>query len=1036
MVHSKRGRFAVLGMIVLVLLTVLGWPANGPTSSKVQPRAQDGVLDLRQWSLEQDGPIRLNGSWSFQWEQLLTNADRFERNEQAVTPDRFAKVPGVWTKNGLPGHGFATYRLKVLTNGHTGSLGLQIPAIAPAYKVLINDRVLAVSGTVAADPSDMQFAYLPQTVAFDPPAGEFDLLIQVANHLYPQGGIWFSLTLGDEREMMAMKERSTIVDMAVFGGCAMLGLYQIAIFLLRRAERSSLFFAICCLLGAVRQLVVGDIYLVHIIPLVDIRFVIATEYLTFYGGVAIAMLFVRELYPKEYGGIVIKVLAWVGCGFVGTVVLLPTEWFTRTIGYFQLVSLFGFAYILYGFTLALWRGRKGALLQLFGWLLFVATAVHDILYSNDMLIGTDVQLGTYGFLLLVIIEALELARRFTNAYRTIESMTDELMAMDRMKDEFLANTSHELKTPVHGIMNLSMALFDGKAGSLGESEREKLALIISVSRRLSNLINDILDLSLLKNGGIRLQQSPIDIRAIVSAQQEVFRHYIGGKDVTLRLEWPGELPLAFADESRLLQIMYNLIGNAIKFTSEGEVTVRANTVGGMLQISVADTGIGIPADRLETIFQAYEQAKTSVAQPYGGVGLGLGIAKQLVELHGGRISVISEAGKGSVFSFTLPVCEGRDIKTSEFQLVADRWSVSHLASARPVADEVSDIDGQDKHGQAILAVDDDPVNLKVLAAALAGEPYPILTAPGGQEALRLLDSDGWRIGLVILDVMMPGLSGYETCRHIRQKYALTELPVLLTTVRSEMEDLICGFEAGANDFLRKPFHPHELRARTRSLLETKRSAEEVVRSETAFLQAQIKPHFLYNTLNTILSLSLDEPQSAHDLLLHLSRYLRGSFDFKNKDREVSLRKELELAEAYLYIERARFGKRLCVRYEVDEEACCRLPPLTLQPLVENAVRHGVTKKENGGTVTVTVRMQGEEIVISVEDDGEGMPAAAQSILTKEGEESGGVGLKNIHQRLLRLYGQGLAIESWAGYGTKVTLSVPRAIKSEGGEKLA
>ncbi|TDF95161.1 7TM diverse intracellular signaling domain-containing protein [Paenibacillus piri] len=160
----------------------------------------------------------------------------------------------------------------------------------------------------------------------------------------------------------------------------------------------------------------------------------------------------------------IKLLAWIGCGFVGTVLLLPTETYTNLIGYYKYVSLFCLIYFIYGFTLALWRGRRSALLQLFGWLVFVATAIHDIAYSNDRIIWIDLQLVPYGFILLVFIEAMELARRFTNAYRTIGTMSDELIAMNRMKDEFLANTSHELKTPASRQDDCSAAANEQTSG--------------------------------------------------------------------------------------------------------------------------------------------------------------------------------------------------------------------------------------------------------------------------------------------------------------------------------------------------------------------------------------------------------------------------------------------------------------------------------------------------------------------------------------------------------------------------------------------
>jgi len=160
---------------------------------------------------------------------------------------------------------------------------------------------------------------------------------------------------------MFTKERNSYVDMAVFGGCALLGLYQIAAYLLRRTERSTLYFGICCLLGATRQWVVGGIYLVEVYPEVNIRLIILLEYLIFYGGITMAALFVRELYPKEFSGKIIKPLFWICIGFIGTVVLLPAELYTSLIDYFKFVSLFALTYFIYGFSLALWRGLAAAI---------------------------------------------------------------------------------------------------------------------------------------------------------------------------------------------------------------------------------------------------------------------------------------------------------------------------------------------------------------------------------------------------------------------------------------------------------------------------------------------------------------------------------------------------------------------------------------------------------------------------------------------------------------------------------------------------
>ncbi|MBV7274502.1 diguanylate cyclase [Clostridium sp. PL3] len=205
--------------------------------------------------------------------------------------------------------------------------------------------------------------------------------------------------------------------------------------------------------------------------------------------------------------------------------------------------------------------------------------------------------------------------------------------------------------------------------------------------------------------------------------------------------------------------------------------------------------------------------------------------------------------------------------------------------------------------------------------------------------------------------------------------------------------------------------------------ELHRSTEESLRSEIAFLQAQIKPHFLYNAINTISAFSLDEPKMTRDLLASLSEYLRGSFDFKNRNKLVNLRKELELVEAYLFIEKARFGKRLQIVYDIDDNIDCMLPPLVIQPLVENSVQHGLADRKHGGTVKISAYSENDFVIISVEDDGVGIPESLYGKLLSD-DESKSVALKNINQRLIRFYGHGLDIGGRSGGGTKMTIRIP------------
>jgi two-component system, sensor histidine kinase ChiS len=285
----------------------------------------------------------------------------------------------------------------------------------------------------------------------------------------------------------------------------------------------------------------------------------------------------------------------------------------------------------------------------------------------------------------------------------------QLKEMDRLKDEFLANTSHELRTPLNGIIGIAESLVDGAAGQISEQLQSNLSMIVWSGRRLLNLVNDILDFAKLRKQEFDLQLNAIDLRTITDIVLKLSQPMIGHKEIQLINNIPPDLPFANADENRLQQILYNLIGNAIKFTNSGKIEISAQKIGerrkekgerekqgnkyqekgeqenhsesisdnplpitnyqlpitnDKLAITISDTGIGIPTEKLARIFEAFEQADGSTARTYGGTGLGLAVTQQLVNLHGGKIQVQSQSGVGSQFTFTLPIAKEDEKKIS------------------------------------------------------------------------------------------------------------------------------------------------------------------------------------------------------------------------------------------------------------------------------------------------------------------------------------------------------------------------------------
>jgi sensor histidine kinase YesM len=447
----------------------------------------------------------------------------------------------------------------------------------------------------------------------------------------------------------------------------------------------------------------------------------------------------------------------------------------------------------------------------------------------------------------------------------------------------------------------------------------------------------------------------------------------------------------------------------------------------MAKIEVIDTGIGMDEETRQRIFLPYDQGKVDTIAIRGGIGLGLSITKQLVELHGGTIEVHSVPDQGSRFSFSIPLALENDQTSAEWPQHLEKMAQQEIAVTAPLLSNRATSGIQTSISEdllKVLAVDDDPINLNILMSILSSERYEIITATSGKEALSLLDTREW--DLVISDVMMPNMSGYELSRMIRERFSLSELPILHLTARSQPEDIQTGFLSGANDYVTKPVDAQELRSRVQALTDMKQSARERLRMEAAWLQAQIQPHFLFNTLNTVAALNLVDPDRMNAMLEAFGNYLKASFDFRNSRRFVPLAHELDLARSYLYIEKERFEDRLDIRWEVAENLTLQLPPLSIQPLVENAIRHGVLKRLRGGVIQIRITDLGDCAEIAVIDDGVGMnEETMRHLLDRKHPKKSGIGLLNTDRRLKQIYGKGLQIQSTPDLGTTVSFTVSK-----------
>jgi two-component system sensor histidine kinase ChiS len=808
----------LLGLIIIgIAYTVSLYPMKRATVAH-------GVLDLTGWDGKRDETVELDGEWEFYWRQLLT-PDDFSRPGFAARA-ALIRVPGYWNDYGLLDKngnacGFATYRMKIRLPPGVSQLGLAIPPIYTSYKLWINGRLLMSAGRVGAKPAAAT-PYVQEKECFftNVRQNTLEIVIQVANFSHWRGGILGYFRLGAAKRIHRDKIGETRVSLSLIICIFSIGIFSFGFS--RSKDDAAVFFASFCICQVLYWMTYsyGEILLLDLFPQLDWDLKMRLEYLSLYLSHPLCFSYFTRLYPKEAPVIFAKLFFYIIGALALIVMVTPPLFFVHTL--FLYHFLLGVAFLLLVWILgkAVIRKRDEAFLIASGAVLIIITGATQVFVVNWMLWKPPLffPIGICGFL---FIQAIALGIRTSRVNAEVEALSRELQRknetlsqLDELKDEFLANTSHELRTPLFGMIGIAESLLAGAAGALPGAAADNLKLLVASGRRLTVLVNDIMDFSRLKQKDLLLRIQEIDLRVITETVIRSILPLTLRKSLRIRNGVASDLPLVQADEHRLQQILHNLLGNAIKFTpAAGEIIVGAKPDGESVTITVSDTGIGIPPSKLERIFESFEQADASLSREYGGAGLGLSITRQLVELHHGKIWVESEAGRGSRFHFSLPVAP----IAAAGDVEPDRKKDDASPGVMPAGDIVRSfglIAGlPEGTGAKILIADDEPVNLQVLVNQLSLRHYGLLVAAGGAEALEIVEREGANLDLAILDVMMPRVSGYEVCRKIREQYSPDQLPVIFLTARNQLEHLMEGFDAGANDYLAKPVSGQELIAK-------------------------------------------------------------------------------------------------------------------------------------------------------------------------------------------------------------------------------
>ncbi|WP_395604916.1 response regulator [Pseudomonas sp. B21128] len=446
------------------------------------------------------------------------------------------------------------------------------------------------------------------------------------------------------------------------------------------------------------------------------------------------------------------------------------------------------------FTFVLARRLAGSLSQPIRDIGDAVKAIQDGDFKTPLPIVDDTELGALSQHINNLAQALEQASREQHqAMAQLIQTREEAEKANNAKSDFLAMMSHELRTPMNGVLGMLQLL---ETTDMTEEQIEYAALASESTEHLLKVINDILDFSRIERSELELEHIPFNLAELIGACAQSFQHSAVQRGLALNLRIPEDMRglQVQGDPTRIRQILVNLVGNALKFTEQGRVSIEAQWQSLDHELlwftcSVRDSGIGISSESLELMFNAFQQADSSISRRYGGTGLGLPIARTLAERMGGTLRAQSEEGLGSVFTLEIPL------------------ALYKQALPKQVAPRALNGDGQGA-GRTVLLVEDNPVNQTVIEAMLRSLGFTVSVATDGAQAVR--SAEGSEFEVILMDCRLPIIDGYEATRQIRNLPGRGNVPIIALTANALQGDRETCLSAGMNDYLAKPFKRNDL----------------------------------------------------------------------------------------------------------------------------------------------------------------------------------------------------------------------------------
>lgn len=967
----------------------------------------DGAIDLR---TVPDVPVSLSGRWEFYWHSLIADGE-------AHTPDALVSVAGDWQGIRLNGQrlgsfGAATYRLKVYAR-RGQKLAINIRPQRTAWRLFVNGALLNSGGQVSLNAKEGRADYNAKmmTVEFEAPADEFYLNLQISNYQAFQAGVHTAPVIGLPA-VLNMDHAVSSASISVLFGTVIIQ-FMFCLVLALRGENRGAVLSYGLLSLAVPTLIVISPNAYTDLPFSWPDFHARWASLTAAGviGGALLLLYLRYTYPDRLSRVFARAALLTGVALTAAAVVLPDFWVTVTVYVSFRIVLAELAASIWLLVRAARQKRRYAFTQLLACAALLPLVANDVFSPFVPMLVSDQPLTVLGTMLMLFCMAGMHAHDFCKRLEQERVLVRRLEQTQRLREEFVERTASQLRAPAAQLFVIA----DTPAQDMAASEQIIAAQVRRESRRLLTMVDDLQSYSRLRSGTMPDQMQPFDLAPLVGGLSSEYRYIGQTQGIRLRYEEQPGLPDVCGDREWITRAMRSLFTVCLRFAARNdEITVTVGARGDEVCMRIVCPGVP------QTLAGALSRlwAGEDVQVPCG-LDTAARVVGYALQRQGGRVAATVEPGGIGLEMGLKPACPG-DLPAQN----------THAAPPRPVYPRDWRLHQPGTQEWTVLLVDQTPATVHDIADVLAPFGFSLEGFCSSRAARDYFDGGG-RADAAVIRTDMPELSGLELCAYIRARRKLHELPVLLVTADSA--GVTHALQAGANVCIAEPYDMLILRANVSTLVQLRRTALQAQENETAFLQAQIKPHFLFNALNAIESYAYTDPEKNAEIVGELAAYLRYTFDGHPGKQQVPLTEELDFTHAYLQLEQARFEDRVNFVFDVKETEDVFISPFLIQPLAENAVRHGLLPRMDGGCVTVRGRREDGLYRVEVIDNGVGMsPDRVDEVLHGVHPDGTGVGLRNVRRRLKQFYGSSFSIESTPGQGTRISFCLPA--KSKKGEE--